>query len=98
MRRLAKWMGILVVIGAASWSAFWYAGARGQEAGVAAWLDAQRQRGWQAEAASVVVDGFPFDFRLTASDLAVTDPRTAGPGRPPRWSRGARPTSRHGLR
>lgn len=75
MGRLMKWLFILSVVGAAGWSLWWYAGARGQESGIAAWLEKQRDRGWQAEAAEIAVAGYPLDFNMTARDVALTDPR-----------------------
>ena len=75
MRRLIRWIAMLSVLGAGAWSLWWYAGARGQETGVAAWLDNQRERGWQAEASDIAVEGYPMDFRLRAVNLALADPR-----------------------
>ena len=74
--RVVKWSVWLIVIAVAGWSAWWYLGARGQEAGLQAWLDNQRERGWQAEAATIDVTGFPLDFNMTATDIALADPGT----------------------
>ncbi|MEM1163860.1 MAG: DUF2125 domain-containing protein [Pseudomonadota bacterium] len=73
--RLIKWIVILAVIVVAGWSGWWYLGATGQEKGVAAWLENQRDRGWQAEAEDVSVTGYPFDFNLVARKIALADPR-----------------------
>jgi len=75
VRRLIKWLSLMVVLAAAGWSLWWYAGARGQETGVALWLDGQRERGWLAEAGAIAVDGYPVDFALRAERLALADPR-----------------------
>ena len=75
MWRLIRWFVVLIVLGAGGWSLWWYAGARGQEAGIEAWLDAQRKRGWVAEAGIVEVEGYPLEFRLRATDLNFSDPR-----------------------
>ncbi len=75
MWRAIRWFVILIALSAGGWSLWWFAGARGQEAGIEAWLDNQRKRGWVAEAASLVVDGYPLEFRLSAADLNLSDPR-----------------------
>ncbi len=64
----------VVLLACLGWSLWWYAGAQAQRAGFQAWLDGQRERGWQAEAAEVGVTGFPTQFRLAVADLALADP------------------------
>ncbi|MEM9140419.1 MAG: DUF2125 domain-containing protein, partial [Pseudomonadota bacterium] len=76
MGRLIKWLLILTVIGAAGWSGWWYLGAKGQEAGLETWLEAQRKRGWQAEAAEISVTGYPTAFNLEAREIRLADPGT----------------------
>ena len=75
MARMIRWLTVLGVLGAGLWSAWWYAAARGQEAGVEAWLEGQRGRGWLAEARAVEVQGYPLDFRMTATEVNLSDPR-----------------------
>ncbi len=57
-----------------AWVGWWFLGAKGQEAAIEAWLDEQRTRGWQAEAAMVEVKGFPTDFNARMADLHLADP------------------------
>ena len=74
MRRLIGIVFGVVLLACVGWSFWWYTGATAQRAGFEAWLAEQRARGWQAEAAEVEVEGFPTEFRLAASDLALADP------------------------
>jgi hypothetical protein len=74
MRRLIGILLGLVLIACVGWSFWWYTGAQAQRASFEAWLAQQRERGWQAEAAKVRVTGFPTQFRLAASELALADP------------------------
>lgn len=76
MVRLIKWVLTLAIVAAAAWSAWWYLGAKGQETGLQAWLDAQRKRGWQAEAAEISVTGYPTAFNLAAREIRLADPKT----------------------
>ncbi|MEO0359510.1 MAG: DUF2125 domain-containing protein [Pseudomonadota bacterium] len=62
---------VLLMVG---WFVWWRVAASAQEAAVTAWLDAQRDRGWQAEAASVEVAGFPNRLDLTLTEPALADP------------------------
>ena len=63
-----------LLLASMGWSAWWYAGATAQRASFEAWLVEQRERGWQAEAADVEVKGFPTQYRLAATELALADP------------------------
>lgn len=74
MRRLIKVLLGIAVVACSGWSLWWYAGAQAHRAGFQAWLAEQRGRGWQAEAAEVEVTGFPTEFRLAVSNLALADP------------------------
>ena len=74
MRRLIGIVLGVLVLACIGWSLWWYAGAEAQRAGFQAWLGEQRERGWQAEAAEVEVTGFPTEFRLAVSELALADP------------------------
>lgn len=75
MAVVIRWLMSLALIGAAGWSGWWYLGAGAQEAGIEAWLDNQRGRGWVARTESIQVEGFPLDFRTTITDIHVTDTR-----------------------
>ncbi|MEM7058760.1 MAG: DUF2125 domain-containing protein [Pseudomonadota bacterium] len=83
MVRIVKWLIGLVVIAALGWSGWWYLGATGQEAGIRAWLEKQRDRGWQAEARDIDVSGYPTDFRMVATDIELADPQTGWAWRSP---------------
>ena len=76
MAGMIRWFLIVGVLVAGGWSVWWYAAARGQEAGVEAWLENQRDRGWLAEAKAVEVEGYPLDFRMTATEVNLSDPRS----------------------
>jgi len=75
MGRLLKWLASAALIGVLGWSGWWYLGAEGQKAGIEAWLDAQRQRGWEAEIEKLDVAGYPLDFHLQAEGIEITDRR-----------------------
>lgn len=72
MRKLL-WLLVLIP---ALWAGYWFVAAQGIERGLAAWLDARRSEGWQAEAATIRTHGFPMAFETTVSDLALVDPAT----------------------
>lgn len=65
-------LGIVAVLG---WIAWWFIGAEGQRSAFEVWLEKQRERGWQAEAASVDMTGFPGAFELGVVDLKLADPK-----------------------
>ena len=73
--RIAGWALGAVVLCALAWIAWWFVGAEGQRNAFELWLEKQRDRGWQAEAASVEMTGFPGAFQLTVTELALADPR-----------------------
>ncbi|MEM7742144.1 MAG: DUF2125 domain-containing protein [Pseudomonadota bacterium] len=85
MSRAWKWLAGGVIAVVLGWSAWWVLGARGQEAGLETWLDAQQARGWQAEAGSIAVSGYPLDFRIDVEDLALADPNTGWAWSAPGW-------------
>lgn len=78
-------MLILVLLAVLGWGGWWFIGARGQEAGVEAWLNQQRKQGWQAEAAAVEVTGFPTAYGLQVREIALADPRTGWAWEAPEW-------------
>ena len=75
MWRLGKLLIMLAFVACAGWSIWWFLGAKGQEAGIDAWLENQRERGWQAEASAVEVTGFPLSFNMVASEVRLADPK-----------------------
>lgn len=75
MAGVIRWLVTLALLAAGGWSGWWYLGASGQEAGIAAWLDNQRDRGWIAETGAIEVEGFPLDFRTTITDVQIADTR-----------------------
>lgn len=75
MRRIISlFFGALLLV-AIGWSLWWYLAAEAERRGVETWLAKQRERGWQAEAQSIEVKGFPLELRLFIEKLALTDPR-----------------------
>ncbi len=74
MRRLIKILPGVLIVAALGWSAWWYVAAQAERRGLEAWLDKQRDRGWQAEAQVVEVSGFPTEFLLAVDGLALADP------------------------
>ncbi|MEO1551663.1 MAG: DUF2125 domain-containing protein [Pseudomonadota bacterium] len=67
-----KTLLVLVLVATALYSGYWFVGARAQQAGLNAWLDAQRAQGWVAETQDLSVMGYPnrFDTRITGLELA----------------------------
>jgi hypothetical protein len=65
----------VVFLAALAWIAYWIIGAEGQRNAFDLWLEKQRARGWQAEAATIDMTGFPGAFQLTVTDLRLADPR-----------------------
>lgn len=74
MRRLFRILPAVLILAALGWSGWWYVAAQAEERGLQAWLEKQRERGWQAEAEAVEVSGFPTEFRLAVDGLALADP------------------------
>lgn len=70
MRRLVIGLTALAVL----WSGWWVLGAFAIERGVAAWLDARRIEGWQAQIGSVETAGFPMGWNAQLQDIDLTDP------------------------
>lgn len=75
MRRIISLIFGALLLVAIGWSLWWYLAAEAERRGVEAWLAKQRSRGWQAEAQSVEVTGFPMELRLAIRDMVLTDPR-----------------------
>lgn len=75
MRRFLSGIFGLTTLAAIAWMAWWFVGSQGQRTAFELWLEKQRERGWQAEAANVDMSGFPGAFQLTVIDLKLADPR-----------------------
>lgn len=75
MKRILSGVFGLATLAAAAWMVWWFIGAEGQRTAFEMWLENQRERGWQAEAAKVEMSGFPGAFQLAVTDLKLSDPR-----------------------
>ncbi len=73
MMRKLLWLVILAGLG---WTAYWFIGAQGVQAGAASWIEERRAEGWQVEHSDLAVRGFPNRFDTTFTDLSLTDPDT----------------------
>ncbi len=72
-------VGILfsaLIMGALVWAGWWYALAKGQEAGLAAWFDDRADHGWQAEYTEIGMTGFPLRLEREITDIQLADPKT----------------------
>lgn len=76
MKRLTKLFIIACVLATVGSLGWWFVGAGGQQAALTGWLEKQRDRGWQAEAAVIDISGFPLDFNTRITDLRLADPKT----------------------
>ncbi|GHG93391.1 DUF2125 domain-containing protein [Pseudodonghicola xiamenensis] len=72
MRRLIKIALLLALI----WSGVWALTDLGLVRGMAAWLSAQRARGWQVEYSALDSSGYPFRHGLRLSAPMIADPRS----------------------
>ena len=72
MRKLKLLAGLIVTVMVAA-GVWWLIAARAQEAALAAWMEARRAAGWQAEA-EISVRGFPSRLDLTLTEPALADP------------------------
>ncbi|MEO1494426.1 MAG: DUF2125 domain-containing protein [Pseudomonadota bacterium] len=86
LQRLWKLVTTVVVIAVLGWVGWWFIGAKGQEAAIAAWFENQRERGWQAEAAAIEVTGFPIDFNTRIAELHLADPQNGWSWKAPELS------------
>jgi hypothetical protein len=67
---------VVILVAAAAWSAYWYVAAREARAGFESWFAARRAEGWQAEYASLSVQGYPNRVDTTFDAPALADPET----------------------
>ena len=75
MKRLIVGALGLIAVAIAIWAGWWFIGAEGQRSALEMWLEKQRQRGWQAEASSIEMTGFPGAFQMQATEIQLADPR-----------------------
>lgn len=67
---------VIVVILALGFAGYWFAAARGVEAGLRSWFEARAAEGWVAEYGSLGTAGFPGRLETVLSDVALADPDT----------------------
>ena len=65
---------IVLLVATAGWFGWWWLAAQGQKAALNAWLDERREAGWQAEALSIDVGGFPNRVDADLTEIALADP------------------------
>jgi hypothetical protein len=73
-RRWIAGLAALLVLAPVLWTAWWLLAAQTRDRGLAAWLDARRAEGWQAEAAAIATTGFPRRLDTRVERLALADP------------------------
>ena len=66
----------LVIILAALWGGWWAFAAQNLRSGTALWLEDRRSEGWQAEATTTEVSGFPLALTLMLENPELADPET----------------------
>ena len=72
-------MRILLAIcltAAVGWAGYWFIGSSAMKSGVAAWFDARKADGWEAEYGDLSVQGFPSRFDTTLTAPRLGDPAT----------------------
>ncbi len=70
MRKLV----IVLVVVLLGFAAYWFAGARALEGGLAGWIEARRADGWVADYTDLSTRGFPTRFETRLSGLELADP------------------------
>lgn len=70
MRKLL-WIVVLVAL---AWAGWWWFASTSLRGGIATWLDARSDEGWQAETREITGGGFPFEIKAGLRDLALADP------------------------
>lgn len=73
MSKLKLLAGVLVLI-MAGITAWWFIAASAEKAAITSWLENRRAAGWQAEAESIEVLGFPNRLDLKLTKPALADP------------------------
>lgn len=64
------------IVAGGVWSGWWALAAQGLSSGISAWLEQQRNAGWQAETAEISTSGYPLALDTQIGDLALADPAT----------------------
>lgn len=67
---------VIILLGAALWSGYWYVAARGARTGFEAWFEARRAEGWQADYTGLEIRGFPNRVDSTFDMPVLADPET----------------------
>lgn len=67
---------VIILVLMACWSLYWVMAMRGAKSGFENWFDARRADGWQAEYASLDINGFPNRIDATFDKPALADPAT----------------------
>lgn len=66
----------LILLGAASWSGYWFAGSSAIRNGAEEWFADQARAGMVAEKTGLTVAGYPNRFDLTVEGLRLADPKS----------------------
>ena len=61
-----------IAIAAAGYTTYWFLAAEAIEDRIAGWSEAQREHGWQLDAAETDISGFPSRFYVTLREPVVT--------------------------
>lgn len=67
---------VLMILGTALWSGYWFAGASAIRSGAEQWFADQAASGMTAEKTALTVAGFPNRFDLTVEGVKLADPQT----------------------
>lgn len=67
---------VVILAGAAIWTGYWFVAMQSAQAGFEAWFEARRSEGWQAEYASMEINGFPNRVDTTFENPMLADPET----------------------
>jgi hypothetical protein len=76
---------VILLIGAAFWSGYWYVGKSAKYLALNAWLESRREAGWTAEYTDFRVVGFPNRFDSRFTDLHLMSPETGLGWQAPRF-------------
>ncbi len=77
---------VIIVILALGFAGYWFAAARGIEAGLRAWFEARASEGWVADYGGLGTAGFPGRFETVLSDVMLADPDTGVAWTAPRFA------------
>lgn len=71
-----KFLAAILVLVFIGWTAWWWIAAEAQKTALNTWLDDRRDAGWQAEAASINVGGYPNRLDAELTEVALADPQS----------------------